>query len=54
MSTDHTHINPFSTNNKIVCNDCITADDRGKNECFCKCHKDTKLICPACERFHRE
>jgi hypothetical protein len=51
----HTHRKPiFFANNKIVCEVCILPEDKGKNECFCKCHQEDKLSCSNCKVFHGE
>ena len=45
--------NIHSANNRIVCDECITPEDKQGNECYCSCHTALKDQCPKCVRFHR-
>lgn len=49
---EHIHTKPYFANGKIVCIECMGKRDTHKNECFCSCHSQLKLICPKCKLFH--
>ncbi len=50
----HEHNQPvYSLNNKLVCDECVQNEDRGKNECFHLCHQKGKDNCNGCKQFHR-
>lgn len=52
-TTEHIHKGKtFWANGKIVCEECVTPDDKGVNECFCKCHQTGLLACRSCGVFH--
>lgn len=51
--TIHIHSKPiYSVNNKLVCKECISKEDKQDNECFCNCHNNQQNQCINCKLFH--
>ena len=51
----HEHKQPiYTANNILVCDECITDEQKNGNECYCICHLDSKLQCKNCNQFHRQ
>lgn len=50
----HEHKQPiYSVDNKLVCLDCVTKEEKQGNECHHLCHVKGKDICSLCVQFHR-